>query len=855
MLECRIPDPNPILLKYYQPGDLIFGGIVSQVFFLTSPAEFNEHPPQISLDELIVVTKNYQHILALIFAIKELNENPHILPNVTLGFNIYDSYLDAKWTYHAAMQLTSSRNRLVPNYKCDTQDNLITVIGGLNSQMSLQIANILSNYKMSQLVYGFAPETTDKTQEYSFYRMVPYEALQYRGILQLFLHFKWTWAGFITENNENRERFEHKILPVFSESGICFAFIETYPYLSFEERLPETIDWLMEIYDKVMSSIANAMIYYGDVNSMILLRWLLFLPEMEESVQKLKGKVWILTAQMEFTTSVYQKSWDIQVLHGAISFTIHFNELPLFHQFLQDRNPSSAIEDGFIKAFWRQAFNCVFPDAVLDNVVGDICTGKESLESLPGPFFEMTMVGHSYSIYNAVYAVAHALHAMCLSRYKNRAMMDGKRRELQNNRLWQLHHFLQHVSFNNSAGDKIFFNHNRELVGGFDVINLITFPNQSFIRVKVGRMDPQLPVDQAFSIKEDAIVWHSCFNKVQPISVCNDNCAPGYRKTVLERRPSCCYSCIPCPEGKISNQMDIVDCFQCQEDYHPNKYQNSCIPKAVNFLSYDEPLGVGLTVSAIFLSFISILMVVIVVKNHNTPLVKANNRNLTYTLLLSLLLCFLCALLFIGAPGKVTCLFRQTAFGIMFSVAVSCVLAKTITVVLAFMATKPGSSMRKWVGKRLAISIVLSCSFIQLGICTVWLAIAPPFPEADMNSVSEEILLKCNEASLTMFYCVLSYLGLLAIASFCVAFHARKLPNSFNEAKFITFSMLVFCSVWLSFVPSYLSTKGKYMVAVEVFSILASTAGLLGCIFVPKFYIIVMRPELNNKEHLRRSNI
>ncbi|XP_060137341.1 vomeronasal type-2 receptor 26-like [Zootoca vivipara] len=823
-MQCPGGDPIPVPHEWYQPGDLLIGGIASQIFYHSSEIQFKEDPAQELLEVPHIVTKFYQHILALVFAIKEINDDQKILPNATLGFRIYDSYYDARMTYCTTLDLLFKSHRFVPNYICDIQENLIAVIGGLTSGISINMAEVLTLYKVPQLTYGsFAAEEIQALQSFSFFCMVPNESHQYIGIIRLLQYFRWTWVGLFVVDDNTGEHFLKTLEPLFSKHGICSAFTKRIPEQVSMENVDEILDKIERIYVSLTDNKARTLICYGESLTIAWLRIVNLFHDHGHKESGSFGKVWVMTSQIDFTSTGPQRNWDFQLFQGALSFTIQSRELPDFSEFLQSIKPSRTQADGFFKGFWEQAFDCLFPDPGMSIMDGDMCTGEERLESLPAGIFEMHVTGHSYSVYNAVYVLAHALHTFYSSQSKQRPRAYGRSIEIQSLQPWQVGLFLQAVAFNNSAGVMVSFNDKGELSGGYDITNLVTFHNNSFQRVKVGRVDPS--EEEVFTINEDLIVWHKTFNQ---------------------------YDCAPCPEGKISDQKDTEDCFQCPADQYSNKNRDACITKIRNFLSYKEPLGISLASVAVFLSIITAVVLGIFIKHKDTPIVKANNRDLTYTLLLCLLFCFLSSLLFLGQPCIVTCFLQQPTFVIIFSLAVSCILAKTITVVTAFMATRPGSSVRKWVGKRLAIFIVLTCSLIQASICTMWLATSAPFPDLDFHLVSGEIIVQCNEGSVTMFYGVLGYMGLLAITSFVVAFLARKLPDSFNEAKFITFSMLAFCSVWASFVPTYLSTRGKDMVAVEVFSILASSAGLLGCIFCPKCYIIVLRPELNSREQLIR---
>ncbi|XP_030043886.1 vomeronasal type-2 receptor 26-like [Microcaecilia unicolor] len=727
--------------------------------------------------------------------------------------------------------LTFATLALTKNYFL-FQDTFYQQIKGtaMGSTMAPNLANL---YVIS---YGFTEASLNGHVEFPFfYHTFPNDYSQYHGMIQLLKLFGWNWVGILTSNDKNDKMHSEKLKRAIIWSGSCVEFVETIP--NFIPILPKLFkEGLEQITDRIKNSKANVIIIHSTSSEIKL-------PLCASAFNITDSKLLIFSVESSSVLKLHTlNSSFCTTVNRSLMFTIPARDIPGFKHFLQNLTPSTFSEPSFLQSTWRAAFGCELPFKRTFRNKNN-CTGQETLSNLPPSKFYMDHFQFSYNLYNMIYALAHALHNMYTTKSQFGESLNMEFHP------WQFNQYLKEIRFKAQDGNEIFFDNKRHAATHYDIIQLHLFPNQSSSIIHFGSFNPLAPKDKQLFVNQTAIIWNTPSNQI-PRSVCSESCVPGYRKVLEREKPVCCFDCVPCSEGEYSNTTDANDCMKCPEDQWPNEKKNECLPRVIEFLSYDDNLGATLSSISILLFIITALLLGIFVKYQDTAVVKANNRNLSYILLISLMLSFLCILLFIGEPGAVTCLLRQSVFGILFTIAVSSVLAKTVTVVIAFSATKPSSKLRKWIGTRVSSYIVLLSTSGEIMICIVWLLISPPFPEYDTESEKGKIILQCNEGSTTAFYSVIGYMGFLSLLSFTVAFLVRKVPDCFNEAQHITFSMLVFCSVWVSFIPAYLSTKGKYMVAVEIFAILASSAGLLGCIFTPKCYIMLLRPDLNTRGHL-----
>uniref|UniRef100_A0A9J7X675 Olfactory receptor C family, h1 n=1 Tax=Cyprinus carpio carpio TaxID=630221 RepID=A0A9J7X675_CYPCA len=733
----------PLLSK---DGDIIIGGAFSihSKINLEMPS-FTEKPHHVCY----YFQSKFRFAQTMIFAIEEINSKASLLPNISIGYQIFDSCGSTLASMRSSMALMNGQE-LTAEHICSGKTAVKAIIGESESSSTIVLSRI-SHFATCACL-------SNRKQFPSFFRTIPSDFYQSRALAQLVKHFGWTWVGAVRSDNDYGNNGMATFVEVAEREGVCIEYSEAISRTNSKEKIAKVV----EVIKKGTAKVLVAFLAQGEMDVLL-----------EEIIgQNVTGLQWV-GSESWITARYLATKFVSKVLGGAVGFTISKSKIPGLREFLLKVNPSQNPSNALLREFWEMAFGChLFPTISSKTEHEKFCNGSENLTNVSNEFTDVSELRISNNVYKAIYAIAYALHNTLACKTSNGA------------------------TENITCGTK------------------------------------------------DLIV-----SSQKPSSVCSESCQPGFRQAVIKGRPVCCFECLRCPSGEISTTTDSAECIKCPLEHWSNENHSMCVLKKVEFLSFEENMGILLT--AFSLTGVSLTIAVALMFYHfiDTPLVKASNTELSFLLLFSLSLCFLCSLTFIGQPTEWSCMLRHTAFGITFALCMSCVLARTIAVVMAFKTTVPGTSVPQCTLPLQRISVFF-CTFFQVIICTLWLVLAPPIPYKNITHSLDTIILECDLGSAIGFWAVLGYIGLLSVLCFILAFLARKLPDNFNEAKFITFSLLIFCAVWITFIPAYVSSPGKFTVAVEIFAILASSFGLLFCIFTPKCYIILLKPEQNTRKHI-----
>ncbi|XP_072248420.1 extracellular calcium-sensing receptor-like [Leuresthes tenuis] len=762
---------------------------------------------------------------AMIFAIEEINNSTDLLPGIKLGYQIHDSCASVPVTVHVAFQLSNGQDTVFhTGANCSRSGMVMGVVGESGSTPSISMSRIIGSFNIPQVShFATCACLSDKQQYPTFFRTIPSDQFQAEALAKLVKHFGWTWIGAVRSDSDYGNNGMASFLEAAYREGICVEYSESF----FRTNPRRKIKRVADVIRRSTAVVVVAFTAGGDMK--VLLEELAKDPPPPR--QWIGSEAWVTDSHL----------LTFGFCAGAIGFGIQKSVIPGLRDFLLDLSPSEVAASPLLTEFWEDAFKCRLGKSAAAGE--NVCDGTEDIKMLQSPYTETSQLRITNMVYKAVYAIAHAIHnALCQE--TNFTTQCDKHSRLESKQVFTE---LKKVNFSQNGYD-VSFDANGDPVAVYELVNWQKTEDGVIQLVTVGYYDSSLPMGQEFRINRN-LSWVEGGTRV-PVSVCTESCPPGTRKVLQKGKPICCYDCIPCPEGEISNATDSPDCIPCPREFWPNAERNICFSKPVEFLSFDEVLSIILAVFSVGGACLAIITAAVFFCHRTTPIVRANNSELSFLLLFSLTLCFLCSLTFIGTPSDWSCMLRHTAFGITFVLCISCVLGKTIVVLMAFKATLPGSNVMKWFGPPQQRMTVVFFTFIQVLICTVWLVLSPPFPVKNLITYKEKIILECALGSAIGFWAVLGYIGLLAVFCFVLAVLARKLPDNFNEAKLITFSMLIFCAVWITFIPAYVSSPGKFTVAVEIFAILASSFGLILCIFAPKCFIILFQPEKNTKKYL-----
>nr|XP_056714364.1 metabotropic glutamate receptor 5 isoform X1 [Euleptes europaea] len=813
----------------YVPGDIVIGALFSV-----------HHQP--SVDKVHErkcgeVREQYgiQRVEAMLHTLDRINGDPTLLPNITLGCEIRDSCWNSAVALEQSIEFI--RDSLISAeeeqglMKCvdgssssfHSKKPIVGVIGPGSSSVAIQVQNLLQLFNIPQIAYSATSmDLSDKTLFKYFMRVVPSDAQQAKAMVDIVKRYNWTYVSAVhTEGNYGESGME-AFKDMSAKEGICIA----HSYKIYSNAGEQSFDKLLE---KLRSHLPKARVVACFCEGMTVRGLLMAMRRLG-----LAGEFLLLGsdgwADRYDVTDGYQRE-----AVGGITIKLQSPDVKWFDDYYLQLLPETNLRNPWFQEFWQHRFQCRLKGSPQENPkFNKTCSSNLTLRMQHVQDSKMGFV------INAIYSMAYGLHNMQTVLCPGYAGLCDAMKPIDGRKLLDA---LMKANFTGVSGDMISFDENGDSPGRYEIMNFKKMGKDYFDYINVGSWDNgELKMD-------DDEVWSKKNTIIR--SVCSDPCEKGEIKVIRKGEVSCCWTCTRCKENEFV--FDEYTCKACDLGSWPTEDLTGCDLIPVQYLRWGDPEPIAAVVFACLGLLATMFVTAIFIMYRDTPVVKSSSRELCYIILAGIFLGYLCTFCLIAKPQQIYCYLQRIGIGLSPAMSYSALVTKTnrIARILAGSKKKICTKKPRFMSAcaQLVIAFILIC--VQLGIIVALFIMEPPNIKHDYPSI-REVYLICNTTNLGVVT-PLGYNGLLILSCTFYAFKTRNVPANFNEAKYIAFTMYTTCIIWLAFVPIYFGSN--YKIITMCFSVSLSATVALGCMFVPKVYIILAKPERNVRSAFTTSTV
>ncbi|NWU51237.1 TS1R1 protein, partial [Dromas ardeola] len=681
------------------------------------------------------------------------------------------------------------------------EPEVVAVIGPDSTRLALTTAAILSVFLIPEISYEATLETLSLKRFYpSFLRTIPSDKQQVKAIFLLLQRFGWTWVALLASDNAYGRDGLDALYKLLTASDVCVAYRGIIP-INKDANSPELHN-LVRILKDVR---VNVTIVFSNRQSVR--------PFFEVVVQRnVSGMVWVGSEDWSLAQTIWQVP-GIQSIGSVIGMSVE------------------KIDAATERTGRTEAGGGIRGSAQLDCT--QRCTGCRSISTVP----DMYDAQASFNVYSAVYTVAHGLHDLlgCASGVCSKGTVYP----------WQLLQKIKQVNFT-LYKSHISFDANGDIRKGYNVIMWNwSGPSWSFNVVGTFSVNPD-----SLSIDQGKILWHTKDNQA-PTSVCSKACQPG-EKRLQQSRHRCCFSCVACPAGTFLNRSDLYNCQSCRLDEWAPVRSEACFNRTIEFLSWSDPISWALLTPTILLMLLMAGLAVLFALNASTPVVKSAGGKMCF-LMLGSLACA-CSSLFchFGEPTWHTCLLRLPLLAVCFTIFLSCVATRSFQIICIFKLNVRWPALYEaWQRRKGPVLFIAASTAAQAVLCLAAEATSPSVPRRDYGAWAERVVLECGPIASASRTAASAYTVLLSACCFALSYAGKDLPASYNEAKCLTCSLLLQLACSATVLCTQGALRGQVAAVARVLSSLCTLGALLGGYFLPKAFVILLRPHLNTPEHFQ----